>query len=100
MVLELSPNLGDRVDLQPLPRSHGDVGDHQPSHPKPIPSFQAGKHSVGGKAGVALGGSPAALSFPSASGGRVQGFPWSVAGLGDEGWTQLLTSCCHSGIAI
>lgn len=56
------------MDLQPLQRSRGNVWDYQRSHPKPIPSLKAGKHSVGGEGrggfGWLLGGSPAVLPFP------------------------------------
>lgn len=100
-ISELFSNPDDPVDLQPLPRPRGDVWEYQPSHAKPIPSSRAGRHSLGEQAGVALGGSLVAFQqlcpSQSASGAELQEFPWSV---GDGEWAQLLTSCCHSGIAI
>lgn len=82
----------------------GMFGTTNPPIPSPFPFLNLGHTWWVWKAGMALGGSSVTLHqlCPSQipSGAELQEFPWRVAGLGHGGLTQLLTSCCHSGIAI
>lgn len=73
------------MDLQPL----GIFGTTNPPIPSLFPVLKLGNTQWVGKVGVALGGSLVALQqlcpSRSASVVELQGFPWSVAGLGDGG---------------